>query len=256
MTTLKRIFLSVGFWGACFGLTVMEQINLLQELSLIDLGDTTVLYLYEIGTYSNFWILYLLFAAIPSATLFCSDWENRYIRSLILRSAKLCYAVSNAIACYLTAFLVVLIGDTVFILLLHLQYPWYSAQDMQGLGIDSSIYRTLTNGAGIYVYFLIRTVCKACCAAFTSVFALWLSTIIPNIFMTLASPVIAFYLIENMLAFFQLPAYFQIGSLAKGSVTVGGLASTILYIVVLFSLFAAIFGCLFVCAVKRRVENG
>lgn len=256
MVTMKRIVLSASFWAACAGLAAMELLNLLQELSLISGGVTSVLYLYEVGTYSNFWVLYLLFAAIPSATLFCADWENRYIRPCILRSSKKCYAVATAIACYLAAFLVVLIGDSVFLLLLHSRYPWILPENIEGLGIADSVYSPLMSGAGVYLYFLIRTLCKAFCAAFTSVLALCLSTVITNIFVTLAAPVIVFYIFENLLILLEMPASFQIGSIAKGHIAVGGLGTTVLYTAVLFTLCAAVFGQLFVSSVQRRVENG
>lgn len=256
LMTMKRIVLSASFWISCAGLAAVELLNLLQELTLVGGGITSVMYLYEVGTYSNFWVLYLLFAALPSATLFCSDWENRYFRSFILRSSKQCYAITTATSCYVSAFSVVLIGDALFLLLLRFKYPWVLPADIQGLGIEGGVYHSLMSGAGIYLYFLVRTLCKAFCAAFTSVLALCLSTVITNIFVTLAAPVIAFYVFENLLILLEMPASFQIGSIAKGHIAIGGPGTTVLYAAVLFSLCAAAFGLLFARSVQRRVENG
>lgn len=86
--------------------------------------------------------------------------------------------------------------------------------------------------------------------------ALCLSTVITNIFVTLAAPVIVFYIFENLLILLEMPASFQIGSIAKGHIAVGGLGTTVLYTAVLFTLCAAVFGQLFVSSVQRRVENG
>ena len=84
-SVMQRIFLSKGFWGAAAGIAGMNLLGVYQEVSVIGNGQTSVLYLYEISNYVNFWVLYLLFAAIPGASLFCIDWENRFFRASIIR---------------------------------------------------------------------------------------------------------------------------------------------------------------------------
>ena len=69
--------------------------------------ENDLIYIYGIFQYLDFQLLYLLFAAIPGAALFCADWENRFIRFSAQRCSKRIYGVSKGIACFVSAVLVV-----------------------------------------------------------------------------------------------------------------------------------------------------
>lgn len=255
--TTKRVLSSKGFIGACAGLVFTSLLNIYQELTIIDGMETSVLYLYEVETHADFWILSFLFAAIPGSVLFCSDWENRFIRFSIVRSSKINYGVATAAACFFSALLTVLIGEGLFILILRFCGPFVPESDVGSLGLSDTVYAGLMNEPAILLFFLIRILMKAFCAAFTSTFALWLSTKITNVFVTLTSPIILFYLLENLGVILKLPRQFQISTLAKGHVIVGSsLLFTLLYPVLLFTFLGAVFGALFSKSAKERVENG
>lgn len=257
ISTLKRVFLSKSFWGACAGLAIMSLISIYEESVTLDGMETSVLYLYEIGTYANFWILYLLFAAIPGSALFCSDWENRFFRSSIVRCTKRIYGAATACACFISALVTVMVGEWLFIGVLWLRYPLIIEESVLAMGLDHTVYAALMNSTSVLLYFMIRICIKAFCAAFCSVFALWLSTWITNIFVALTSPIILFYFLENVGAIFQLPGQLQITTLAKGHLMAGeSLSCTLLYPVFLFLAFGSLFGVFFAHRAKERVENG
>ena len=98
---LKRTFFSLSFLSAAVGLCVMSLLSIYQEMAFVG-SESSVVYLYDMGNYANFWILFLLFGAVPGATLFCAEWKNRYIRFIILRGGKACYGARSAIACYVS----------------------------------------------------------------------------------------------------------------------------------------------------------
>ena len=253
---LKRAFLGGGFLGAAVGLCVLSLLSIYQEAALLG-PDSSVVYLYEMGNYANFWVLFLLFGAIPGATLFCSDWENQYLRFQILRSGKVPYGVSSAIVCYLSGGAAVFLGEWLFLGVLSLRYPLFSASDVLLTGFDNTPFAPLLTSSGILLFYAARFFIKACCAGFFAVVALWFSTKITNVFVTLAVPVIFHYLWENLTIAFGLPSYLDFSRIAMGHVYLNGsLAWAVWYPVLLFTALAALFGALFTRGVERRVENG
>ena len=74
-----RTVCSKAFVFAALGLTVATFLTGMEELSYMT-PENDLIYIYGIFQYLDFQLLYLLFAAIPGAALFCADWENRFIR--------------------------------------------------------------------------------------------------------------------------------------------------------------------------------
>lgn len=76
---LARTVCSKAFIFAALGLTAATFLTGMDELSYMT-PENDLIYIYGIFQYLDFQLLYLLFAAIPGAALFCADWENRFIR--------------------------------------------------------------------------------------------------------------------------------------------------------------------------------
>lgn len=92
---------------------------------------------------------------------------------------------------------------------------------------------------------------------FFSVFSLWLSTKITNIFVALTSPIILYFLWENIAVIFKFPSFLQISTVAKGHFAISeSLPKTFIYPLVLFGALSFVFGALFTLGAKRRIENG
>lgn len=256
-SALKRVLISPSFLVAILGLAALNIISVYQEMALVQ-NRGTVIYIYNYGLYSNFWILFLVFGAIPGATLFCTDWENRYIRFSVLRAGKGIYGATTAFVCFLSSILAVFLGECLFFIILCFRYPLVSEYHLANLATGVySIFEPLFVGNKLILFFLIRFLLKACCAGFYAVFALWFSTKITNVFVSALSPIIFNYLWENIVVLFQLPDSIRFDRLAKGYVSINdNLLWTILYPLILFAFLAAMFGILFTLAAKRRVENG
>lgn len=256
-SVMQRIFLSKGFWGAAAGIAGMNLLGVYQEVSVIGNGQTSVLYLYEFSNYVNFWVLYLLFAAIPGASLFCIDWENRFFRASIIRCSKRIYGAATACACFISSMLVVLLGEWLFLFVLRIPYPFYLEQDAIAFGLDTSVFSIFMGEFEILGYFLFGTFVKAFCAGFFAMFSLWLSTKIPNIFVALTSPVILYFLWENLAVILKFPSQLQISTVAKGHLFIAGsFWETLLYPLSLFGLLGLVFGIFFTNSEREVVENG
>lgn len=255
--TLKRVIATKVFIFSVIGMAGLCLLSVYQEISVLYGTNTSVLYLYEIASHANFWILYLLFATIPGGSLFCFDWDNRYIRSLILRSSKRAYGAASSFTCFVSALLTVLFGEWLFVIILRMWFPFYLQNDVSILGLENSVYSILITEKQILLYFMIRILIKAFCAAFFAVYAIWLSTKITNVFVTLTSPIILYYLLENLGALLRLPKGMQIATIAKGHYIVGDSVQwTLLYPIFLFTFLSILISSSYISSVKGRVENG
>ena len=248
----KRTIFSLRFLVAVLGFTLITIITMIEELSYMPLGVTSLVYIYQIINYLDFYIIYLIFAAIPGTLLFCSDWDNRFMRFSVVRCSKRIYAISKVLACFCSAICVVILSQSLTLLLFSFGFPIFNVNDT-GLGIYSSFGSTNQ----IWMYFAVKILCKAFCAGFLSVFALWFSTKIINAYVALATPLLAYYLIVTLSAYFKIPALFNIGYLAKGYISIGeDPLHSFLFTILIFTVAAIIFGSFFVSDCKRRIENG
>lgn len=251
---LKYMVFSWRFLLAVVGYVCVSFASILDEINRH--GGHSVFYLYIVYYYYPFWILFLLFAVIPGSGSFCSDWENRYWRYRVLRFGKKIYAFSKAIACFCSAGMLVFCGQWIFFLVLHLKWPMYYAAVDEGT-MRGRIYYSLMSESGIWLFLLVQILIKATSAGFFAVLSLWISTKITNIFVVLASPIITYYLIDNLTIKLGLPFYISITRLMEGAVELRvGVGATLLYAIGVFTGLSMILIVAFYFSCKRRVENG
>lgn len=250
---LRRTILSWTFLISVVALAATDVITLFDEYRLAS-DDTSVLYLLGMMNYRNFHMVFLIFAALTGTTLFCSDWDNRFIRFSVVRSSKNVYASSKAIACFTSAVLSIFLAGWLTVIILSFKFPLMVPRNS-----DSSFgaYQELITPAGIYLYVSIVFLCKGFCAGFLSVVALWFSTKVTNVFVTIATPMLAYYLIQVFgFATKIIPPALSIDYLTKALVIVGGPVVSFLHTISIFSILAALFGWMFVRSCKRRIING
>lgn len=250
---LKRTLFSPLFVFSVLGYTVVTLLTLFDEGTDFQPGVTSIFYVYMIIRYLDFHVLYILFAAIPSTLLFCSDWEHQFIRFFVIRSSKRNYIVTKILACFVTAASVVLLSNILLLSILSIQFPLFnSISDVLPNG-----YLSWSNGSGVLIYLFIKILCEAACAGFLSVTAMWLSTIVVSSFVALAAPMVVFYIINTASYFFRFPANIHIGSLSKGLIEINqNPILSLLYILLVFILATTASGCLFAKNCVRRMQNG
>ncbi|MEG1427225.1 MAG: hypothetical protein RSC76_06005, partial [Oscillospiraceae bacterium] len=250
---LRRTLLSWPFFVAVLGLAIVSVATLFDEYQFTA-ADTSILYLQGLMDYRDFYIVFLLFAALPGTTLFCSDWDNRYIRFSAMRSSKNVYAASKALACFCSAVSSVFLSGWLTVFIFSFKYSLYLPRDSNG---GFGVYQFLITPEGTPLYLVISFLCKGFCAGFLSVLALWFSTKVTNVFVTLATPILAYYMIQVVgFAIPNMPSCIAISNLTKARVIMGGPGLSLLYTLGVFSVLAALFGFMFVNSCKRRISNG
>jgi len=251
-TDTKRLVTSPQFMCSCAAFAICSIVGILDEIVM--LSDSSVFYLYTVYFYYPFWILCLLFSVIPAITGFFSEWENCYYRCLVMRTGKKAYAITKMISCFVSSACVVAVGQGLFILALCARGPVFLPTDIDTL--SGSIYEGLINGTDIWQYFVIRILLQAFGAGFFSVFALFIATKLENIFVVLASPIILYYLIENLSALFKLSGFLSIPKLLKGASDIkGGPWLVLLYAGIFFISITVAVGIAYYFSLKRRMNN-
>lgn len=250
---LRRSLFSCKFLLIVIGYVLVTLLTMFDELPFFQPGITSLAYIWYIFDFLDFHIIYLVFAAVPGTLLFCSDWENRYIRFSVMRSFKRTYGISKSVSCFLSGAAVVAAGQGLLLALFFLFFPAWNGGDEAILGV----YESLNTPDGIWLYFLFVILCEAFCAGFLCVFALWISTYIINPLVTLATPILTFYSLNMVAGFFRFPAFLCVGILSDGNLYINGNPFlSFLAAIGILSAAAILFGALFVQNCVRRIENG
>ena len=250
---LRRTLLSWKFLAAVLGLVAVDMFSLFDEYRFFT-STTSILYFQLLLRYRDFYIVFLLFSALPGATLFCEDWDNRYIRFAVLRSSKSIYAISKVIACFFAAVLVVFLSGWLMVLILSGRFEWFSPNDLKNSYGD---FQILITPERVFLYYSLAFLCRGFCGGFLSVVALWFSTKVTNMFVTLATPMLAYYLIGTLsMASRIVPSNLLISHMTMGQMSTGSLGISLLLVFGGFSLLAALFGTLFVRSCNRRIIHG
>ena len=156
-----RTVCSKAFVFAALGLTAATFLTGMDELSYMQ-SENDLIYIYGIFQYLDFQLLFLLFAAIPGAVLFCADWENRFIRFSAQRCSKRIYGVSKGIACFVSAVLVVVVSEWLDLMILRL---WgFPAVNLEGTIQALGAFDEIGYSERVYLYFAAVIFIKACCA--------------------------------------------------------------------------------------------
>lgn len=163
---LARTVCSKAFIFAALGLTAATFLTGMEELSYMQ-PENDLIYIYGIFQHLDFQLLFLLFAAIPGAALFCADWENRFIRFSAQRCSKRIYGVSKGIACFVSAVLVVVVSEWLDLMILRL---WgFPAVNMENrIFMALGVFDEIGYSERVYLYFAAVIFIKACCAGATT----------------------------------------------------------------------------------------
>lgn len=221
-------------------------------------------------TYDSFYdFIFVVLACLPYGTAFCSDWNNRYIRSVCIRTGPGIYGVSKILSSALAGFAASFLGRMLTFLLAMISgggrlESWdygfsVITSDANLMGAFSSLLaQPHVSSILLYIFLVIfiQSIYAGCFAAM----ALMISAYLPNVFVALASPVIFLFTSESIMLFLDFPLYLYpeyIGSCRTGGYMIGdSMVLSFLYAVFYFLILTAIWGCMFSYKVARRLDRG
>lgn len=249
----KRLFTSPKFWGSIFGTALIYLLNAscLGADAFHDFAS-----LLDASAAPFFQLVVLIFAALPFGTVFCEDWDNRYIRCAVMRTSLKKYLASKFISCFIGALCVGALG---MLLMLVVSIPFL--QDLTFSQQNPMIVVAIQNPTGINwlaahgwmpVWVIFISVIRSFLGCIYAGLALLVSTKITNTFVTLAMPVIGYAIYQNVISFINIPDFLRSNFLSQNiDFSVG-------YTVIAFILTFAvcfIFLALFYRSARRKLAN-
>lgn len=193
---MRRVFLSLGFLVAVGGTLLLCFFGFFIWGERVE----SCMYGYGLMETASTEQLCLILCAVPYAVCFCSDWRNNYIRPSVMRTSPRIYAVSKSIACACSGGAALFLGKLLFLLALMLRFPLVCANDSGVQNMMTGAYQTILAQHHYFLFLLLRIFIESLRGTFFSLLALCISTWIPNVFVALFSPVLAFYFLVNLLS--------------------------------------------------------
>lgn len=142
-------------------------------------------------------MIILSIATVPFSTSYLTDRESGFGYHIIKRVGFGAYSFARVIAVGLSAFLAMVTAAGIFLVGLCLSgAPHAYPVDVYHL---NGVYYELTVTGQTWLYYLIRFIISGLTAAVAAVFALFSSSLIPNTYVALLSPLVGYYAFENIL---------------------------------------------------------
>lgn len=227
------------------------------EVKMIKESYGDVLYLYRVAHVQGFSMLSMIFATLPYATSFCTDWSNQFIRLSIIRTNIKSYGASKVLTSALAGGSAVALGEVLFILSLRLNLPLVNTQSpMFENAVAEPVYGILLSGGYFTAYFAAKILISFFAAAFFAVLALSISTYLTNVFVTFASPILSYYFLIKFFSNIGLPEWFNLQTILFGYFAVGKPFFSLLYSIFFVTLLCILMGILIVRQIQRRLEHG
>lgn len=254
---LNRMIISWKFIIAIVGIAIVSEINSL-NFDLIEKED--IIQIFTTGDAPFFSIVILIFETLPYGTAFCSDWENKNIYSVIIRSSPKRYAVSKVTTCFIGSVLVGVLGRLLYIAVL-LPFadpinPQTNTFVSDAINYPRGTQWLLANHY-YYAWICIQSLERSLQGSIFAAFSLFLSTKITNLFVTLAMPAISYYVYLNIANFLGFPNFLLMAAIFENEgVFPDSLICSVCYAAFYAILMNLLLGYFFQKNIKRRLENG
>ena len=255
LSDMKRSMFSWTFFLAVFGIVLIKIPGLWTDLQHYQ--DLNVLYFYNYGLSEGIFNVYYLLCALPCASLFLRDWNRSYYRPLVIRTGKEVFGISKILTCIIVPICAIFLAEIIFVGALSLICPLIDPDRISG-----TYENLMTNGTfgpflknGFWPFFLVTSTLEALSGAFFTVCALYISTIIPNVFVVLAAPLLCQYYFSAFTGLFSPPTWLDISCVATGQFVFGDEKSSFLYGITFFTFLITVVGILFMRKFKRKMQN-
>ncbi len=194
---LRRSVCSIRFLVGITSMLVWMIVNIGYEFLHFDnaLESGAVYLLRRALDGSNMGPVLLVIAAIPYATTFLSEEECGFRMEMEKRTGIYWYCVSKVIATVLSAFLLAAVSILLFLGLLTLLHVPHVLQN-ESMAI---YYEELSVTRSVGWYYGVKIILTGSVCSLSAMFALFISSCIPNAYASMLSPMIGYYLWNSVL---------------------------------------------------------
>ena len=137
-------------------------------------------------------MIVLAMATVPYSASYLTDRKSNFDHCAINRAGFPAYAFSRVVSTGLSAFLAMTVAAGIFLASLCLSGAPIDTIPGDGISFNG-VYTDLVIQVGPWCYFMVRFILSGLSVAMAAVFALYASTLIPNAYVVLISPLILYY---------------------------------------------------------------
>lgn len=190
---IRQEFMRV-FSGARWYVTVCALIILWFVLSM-EYGEKTTLeqYFGYVNVLSNEAKIIVLVGALPTAVSFCSDWQDGYINSILLRSGSSAYITGKLAAVVVVSFLTNFVSAIAYCII---------CGGIFGYGYDNIedyyLFYDVSSGSMPFMYFVILCYGRSIVNTMYAVWGYAMSAVLPNKFVAVTAPMFMAIMIEDI----------------------------------------------------------
>lgn len=191
LSDIKRLFKSYEIYIAIIGV----MLSLFFSLEDNGIQESGVLSTYMLSLALSGRIIAYAFCALPYATVFCEDLENKYVRYQIIRGNLKKYVLSKVMVIYISSVITMVLGTLLFLFICRIQVSWADLQ-MDSLNVElAGNYAFLISGKHYFLYCLLFSLHLGLLAGIFSVFAAYFSLYISNKVTVLILPVVVYQIL-------------------------------------------------------------
>ena len=247
----RRVFSSFGFYATVLCKFLVFLLSASEEIQLVAGSEGASVYYFfnAVNSFNSLADIMLIVATLPFALSFCEDWQNKYYRSLLIRSNISSYCWARALVCFLTTFLAIFLGMMVFIGVLSIWFPITAPGDG-----EFDIFKVFALNGKPMVSLTFFCVIRGFASAFWSIVSLTFSAYIANVFVALTAPLIVNKLLA-VLFNILLPYRYSISFLTEGIVDMGSWSWSLAFPCLLFTVLSLILILLFKSRAKEVLHN-
>ncbi|MBR1865288.1 MAG: hypothetical protein IJ801_02150 [Lachnospiraceae bacterium] len=178
----RRLILCRRYYYSIAGMTLALLLNGITYTKTIA-GHATLGECFSEVSFGGFMLLFYMLCVVGGGLDYCMDVKHHYMRYMVIRSDLTTYALSKTAISAIAGYISMLIGQVFFLGMMALYLLW----DRWGAGETMSVA-----GDASEMWWTILTF--SLLGALLSVLGLFVTSLVPNIFVGIASPVLLYYM--------------------------------------------------------------
>lgn len=206
----------------------------------------------------NMSMLHMVICAILIATLFPDDWNYGISKYAAVRSSKHQYALSKVTSAWFSCFVFKFLSISLFTLIFYLIAQRFGVEPEY----DVIMYLYAESGSigsliekSVLLYFGLRMLLNALSVSFWAMLAFYVSVLNANIFLTVATPLLAYELIIELERAFGVGVNFGLARVGANGFRYGGTTQSVLFSIAYFLILTLVLLVLSYHYILRRFNH-
>lgn len=248
---LLRLIKSRDFWGGIGLIVFFLWFGIWDDFKI---SSSDVVYYYSLSHLTIFRQFSLAVSAALCATYFCDEWNTKAFWYYDIRIGLKKYSSVRCLSTMISGGMAAVFGDIFFIGSLGIQRTWFDA-DKSGTRLVMGALRDFIRPQDYIQYFVFSILVLFMRNALFALAAFYLSTLIPNRFVTVVSPVILWFALSFVSSKLRIPNCFDLTAIYSGRCNMGSPYIWFIYVFSITGMLCLIFMKLCGRSLCKRIEK-